>query len=89
MDAMRATTRLKARICNVFSHISWSEASGALGDLGTFLPLVVALTQAIQLDLGTTLWFTGVYNVITGLMYDVPIQLPPSRYPAQGCPSLR
>ena len=63
-------------------RVTWSEGSGAVGDLGTFLPLLVrvcmhsglrqalparalsacaqvGLTQAVGLDLGTTLIFTG------------------------------
>jgi hypothetical protein len=63
----------------LWGHLSWAEASGALGDLGTFLPLVVALTQDIGLDLGTTLLFTGVYNVITGLLYNVPVPVQPMK----------
>jgi len=40
---------------------------------------VVGLTQSAGLDLGTTLWFTGIYNVITGLVYDVPIPVQPMK----------
>lgn len=44
----------------------WEELSGSVGDLGTFLPIVLALTLVNGLDLGTTLLFTGAYNVATG-----------------------
>jgi hypothetical protein len=44
----------------------WEEVSGALGDLGTFIPIVITLTLVNHLDLGTTLLFTGAYNIITG-----------------------
>lgn len=60
-------------------HVSWAELSGCLGDLGTFLPLVVALTQEVGLDLGTTLLFTGVYNIVTGLMFDIPMPVQPMK----------
>ena len=50
-----------------------SEMSGAMGDLGTFLPLAVGLTKAVGLDLGTTLLFSGAYNVITGAMFGIPM----------------
>lgn len=60
-------------------HVSFGEVSGALGDLGTFLPIVVGLTQTVGLDLGTTLWFTGAYNIATGLLYDVPIPVQPMK----------
>jgi len=44
----------------------WEELSGSVGDLGTFLPIVLALVLVNGIDLGTTLLFTGAYNVITG-----------------------
>eukprot|EP00879_Flechtneria_rotunda_P023994 GHRR01025415.1.p2 GENE.GHRR01025415.1~~GHRR01025415.1.p2 ORF type:complete len:153 (+),score=28.67 GHRR01025415.1:488-946(+) len=57
--------------------VTLQEFSGSLGDLGTFLPLVVALSATIQLDLGTTLFFTGVYNVISGLIFKIPMCVQP------------
>lgn len=48
-----------------YKHV-WEELSGSVGDLGTFLPIVLALVLVNGLDLGTTLIFTGAYNVITG-----------------------
>ncbi|KAL4513241.1 hypothetical protein Ndes2526A_g02379 [Nannochloris sp. 'desiccata'] len=53
--------------------------SGALGDLGTFLPLLVGLVKIAGLDLGTTLLFTGIYNVITGLSFDIPMPVQPMK----------
>ena len=47
-------------------RLTLGEASGALGDLGTFLPLVTGLAAATGLDAGTTLLGTGLYNVATG-----------------------
>lgn len=44
----------------------WEEISGSLGDLGTFVPIVITLTLVNGLDLGTTLIFTGVCNILTG-----------------------
>lgn len=61
------------------SHVTLSEISGALGDLGTFLPLVVGLTQEVGLDLGTTLLFSGVYNIVTGFLFDVPMPVQPMK----------
>ena len=61
------------------SQVTLSEISGALGDLGTFLPLVVGLTQEVGLDLGTTLLFSGVYNVTTGFLFDVPMPVQPMK----------
>ena len=57
----------------------WMEMSGALGDLGTFIPIVVALALANGLDLGTTLIFTGAYNIITGIGFGVPMPVQPMK----------
>jgi hypothetical protein len=51
---------------NVRYQSLWEEINGCLGDLGTFVPIVIALTLVNGLDLGTTLLFTGAYNIITG-----------------------
>lgn len=63
----------KQRCKKLWNDLTFREMSGALGDLGTFLPLIVALTKAMQLDLGTTLLFTGVYNIVTGVLFDIPM----------------
>lgn len=61
------------------ARFSASELSGALGDLGTFLPLLVALTQRGGLDFGTTLFFGGLAAVWTGLAFGVPMAVQPMK----------
>ena len=56
-----------------------SEASGAMGDLGTFLPLTLGLVAAVGLDFGTTLIFTGIYNVVSGFVFGVPMPVQPMK----------
>lgn len=60
-------------------RITWQEVSGACGDLGTFLPLTVALVHAVGLDLGTTLIMTGVFNIAVGFLFDVPLPVQPMK----------
>ena len=59
----------------------WSrhEIAGALGDLGTFLPLLVAMTVQNGLNFGTALLFAGVFNLVTGLLFSVPIAVQPMK----------
>jgi hypothetical protein len=57
----------------------WSELNGAMGDLGTYIPIVLSLALARHLDLGTTLIFTGIYNAVTGLIYGVPMPVQPMK----------
>ncbi|CAI8601228.1 unnamed protein product [Vicia faba] len=57
----------------------WSELSGAVGDLGTYIPIVLALSLVNNLDLTTTLIFTSLYNIITGLFFGLPMPVQPMK----------
>jgi hypothetical protein len=57
----------------------WSELNCAMGDRGTYIPIVLSLALSRHLDLGTTLIFTGIYNAITGLIYGVPMLVQPMK----------
>ncbi|KAG9459314.1 hypothetical protein H6P81_003822 [Aristolochia fimbriata] len=72
----RLVTKLKQ---NLSSPSKWSELNGAMGDLGTYIPILLALTLAKDLNLGTTLIFTGIYNIITGVLYGVPMPVQPMK----------
>lgn len=50
-----------------------SELSGSLGDLGTLLPLMIAMTLNGSIDLSSTLVFSGLANILTGAYYGVPL----------------
>ncbi|XP_062008270.1 molybdate transporter 2 [Rosa rugosa] len=63
--------RLKTTLC--------AELSGAVGDLGTYIPIVLALTLVSHLDLSTTLIFTSLYNFATGLLFGIPMPVQPMK----------
>ena len=56
-----------------------AEISGSLGDLGTLLPILIALTEGQQISLATTLIFTGVYNILTGVFFGIPLPVQPMK----------
>ena len=56
-----------------------SELSGSLGDLGTLLPLMIAMALQGSIDLPTTLVFSGLTNIFTGLWYGVPLPVQPMK----------
>lgn len=56
-----------------------AEISGSLGDLGTFLPILVAETVEHQISLSTTLIFTGIYNILTGCLFGIPLPVQPMK----------
>lgn len=56
-----------------------NEAAGALGDLGTFVPLLVGMVTVCGLQLGPTLITSGVANVVTGLTFGIPMPVQPMK----------
>lgn len=68
---------------DTFRRQPLSEISGSLGDLGTFLPLLIALasssTQPHQISLSTTLILTGLYNIATGVLFGIPLPVQPMK----------
>lgn len=55
------------------------EFSGMLGDLGLYIPLVIALSLTGQIGLGPTLVFSGLANIITGMTFTVPMCVQPMK----------
>ena len=64
---------------NTFRSAPLAEISGSLGDLGTLLPLLIALTLTKSISLSTTLVFTGLANVFTGLFFSIPLPVQPMK----------
>ena len=60
-------------------RFNWMEFSGSLGDLGLFLPLVVAMTVTAKLDIGVIFIFAGLMNIVTGLLFRQPIPVQPMK----------
>ncbi|CAN1162116.1 Molybdate transporter 1 [Linum perenne] len=74
------TTILQNLRKNISFKSKWpSELNGAMGDLGTYIPIILALTLSTNLNLGTTLIFTGFYNILTGAIYGVPMPVQPMK----------
>jgi hypothetical protein len=55
------------------------EVAGSLGDLGTFLPLLLAMSAQNGLDFATGLFFAGLFNIVTGLMFAIPMAVQPMK----------
>ncbi len=56
-----------------------SEVAGSLGDLGTFIPLLVGMVNRCGLQLGPALFFAGLMNVITGFAFGIPMPVQPMK----------
>lgn len=55
------------------------EIAGSLGDLGTFLPLLVGMAATNHLDFAAALFFAGVFNIVTGLTFSIPMAVQPMK----------
>jgi MFS superfamily sulfate permease-like transporter len=55
------------------------ELAGSLGDLGTFLPLLVGMSQQNGLDFAAALLFAGAFNVVTALTFGIPMAVQPMK----------
>ncbi|KAL5558307.1 hypothetical protein UlMin_034518 [Ulmus minor] len=72
-------TFLHQIMTNLVIKSKWAELNGAMGDLGTVVPLVLAVTLSKDLNLGTTLIFTRIYNIASGAIYGVPMPVQPMK----------
>ena len=62
-----------------FRPLDRGEVSGSLGDLGTFIPLLVGMSITNGLNLTSALFFAGVFNILTGLAFSIPMAVQPMK----------
>lgn len=62
-----------------FSRQPLTEISGSFGDIGTLLPIIIALTQIQAISLSSTLVFSGLANILTGLFFGIPLPVQPMK----------
>jgi MFS superfamily sulfate permease-like transporter len=55
------------------------EIAGSLGDMGTFLPLLIGMATQNGLNFASALFFAGLFNVITGLTFTIPMAVQPMK----------
>jgi MFS superfamily sulfate permease-like transporter len=83
-ETTSSTPLLRRTFCHLPSTLKLktsllSELSGAVGDLGTYIPIVLALSLVNNLDLTTTLIFTSLYNILTGFFFGLPMPVQPMK----------
>jgi MFS superfamily sulfate permease-like transporter len=55
------------------------ETAGSLGDLGVFVPLLVGMVNRCGLQFAPALFFAGLMNVVTGLVFRIPMPVQPMK----------
>ena len=65
----------------IFRQQPLQEISGAFGDLGTLLPILIAYTNESHagIDLNSTLMFTGLFNILSGTIFGIPLPVQPMK----------
>jgi MFS superfamily sulfate permease-like transporter len=58
---------------------SLSELAGCLGDFGTIIPLIIAVGLVSDVNIRYVLLFFGIWFILTGLYYRLPIPLEPMK----------
>lgn len=53
------------------------EIAGSFGDIGTDLPLIIGMIQAVNLNSASVFIVFGVMQIITGLLYGLPMPVQP------------
>jgi MFS superfamily sulfate permease-like transporter len=62
-----------------YARLDRHEIAGSLGDMGTFLPLLVGMAAQNGLDFAAALFFAGFFNVVTGLTFAIPMAVQPMK----------
>lgn len=57
-----------------FNRFEWA---GSIGDVGTDLPLLIAMITASQLDVASTFILFGLMQILTGFFYGLPMPMQP------------
>jgi len=58
---------------------SLSELAGAFGDFGTIIPLILAVALVTTMNVGYMLLFFGIWFILTGWYYGLPIPIEPMK----------
>ncbi|MFQ5666768.1 MAG: putative sulfate/molybdate transporter [Candidatus Binatia bacterium] len=61
------------------ARLNRQEIAGSLGDMGTFLPLLVGMAAQNGLNFASALFFAGLFNVVTGLVFRIPMAVQPMK----------
>jgi MFS superfamily sulfate permease-like transporter len=79
MSVMNNLRRMGKHNAHTFKSSPLAEISGSLGDLGTLLPIFIALSLNDSINVSSTLVFTGLANIASGMLFGVPIPVQPMK----------
>lgn len=59
--------------------VAWNEVTGAIGDSVTVLPIIIGVGALTELSVAWMLIWFGVFQIVWGLYYGVPISVEPMK----------
>ena len=77
--------KIQLRNTRVFRQQPLQEISGSFGDLGTLLPILITLASKTRtsdydpISVSSTLVFSGLANIFTGIMFGIPLPVQPMK----------
>lgn len=79
-DSSREPSWLDGKIENIkLIALNRGEVAGSLGDMGTLIPLLVGMVTINGLDLGSALIFAGLFNLLSGFIFGIPMAVQPMK----------
>ncbi|MCJ1241490.1 hypothetical protein MMC14_009495 [Varicellaria rhodocarpa] len=85
IEESRTLKKIQSRNTRVFRQQPLQEISGSFGDLGTLLPILIALASKSRtsdygpISVSSTLVFSGLANIFTGIMFGIPLPVQPMK----------
>ncbi|MCJ1311893.1 hypothetical protein MMC25_005566 [Agyrium rufum] len=76
--------KVQQRNLRVFLEQPLQEISGSFGDLGTLFPILAGYAYKDVISLSSTLVFSGLANILTGLWFGIPLPVQPMKAIAAG-----
>lgn len=62
-----------------YKRFSLKEISASLADTGTFIPITLAMSKVGSINISSTFFWAGLYNLILGGLYDLPMVVQPQK----------
>ena len=78
-EALQRLRKIQHRNLRTLRQRPWQEVSGAFGDLGTLFPIFVALADRGSISVSSTLVFSGLANICTGIFFGIPLPVQPMK----------
>jgi len=70
---------IKNRLISFKSQVSLNEISGSFGDLGTLIPLLVAMSKENMIYLPGAFFWGGIFNIIAAFQWNIPMPVQPMK----------